>query len=328
MASLKHTDASRLTGLPPGRPVKLLFKEGGAAREAHDAYASRTATVLGQPVAATKPSHGVKPFGWMVHVYGTPDAAKREDIVAGLAAGRRPSHVEIGPKLSMADVEHMVAGLHTRAAAFGPIQQWRHQPPTGRRAKVSATFHWPASAEEAVKALGSQRVDFRNGTHALLSAKIYANIHLRIPAEKYQVTRELIDEILPPWKEKFVNFMPRPVGDNDVLFTIAADDTYEEALLGAEAAVAEILEGHLAVSEKGKPLWHPAFDRNWRWFDKVKEVQDEIPVYITRNREKNELRVSGPEHECRRAMKRIEAIIHEAGTDENYPSRDTATLFY
>lgn len=279
-------------------------------------------------MAASKPAHSVKPFGWLVHVYGVPDAAGREDIVAGLDAGRRPGRVEVGPKMPAADVDRMVAALQTRAEAFGPLESWRQHPPTGRRAKVSAMFEWPASAEEAVRALNGQRVDFPDGTRAPLSAKIYTNIRLRIPAEKYEVTRKLIDEILPLWKEKFVHFLSRPAGDNSVAFTIAGDDCYEEALLGAEAAITEILEGHLAVSEDGKPLWHPAFDRNWRWFDKMKELQNEIPVYIVRNRRRNQLRVSGPEHECKLAMKRIEALVREAGTDEDYPSRDTATIFY
>ena len=291
---------------------------------------SRATTVLGQPVAATKPRHGVKPFGWTVLLYGVPDAATRKDIVAGLVPGIRPVQVDVGEKMSEADVNEAVDGLKVKAMDFGPLKKWHHAPsaPTSRRTRVGATFEHPASAEEAAKALHGQRLEFKDGTHAQLAAEVYTTIQISIPASQYRATKAPIEEAVAPWEQKRISFMARLKQEKYVSLYLSSYESYYPALLDATKAVEDVLDGHLVISEDDKPLWHPAFERNWPWFDKVKDLEDELPVYIVRSRTNTELRVSGPWHECRLAMKRIAAIAAEAGSGEEPPAYDKAAPFY
>lgn len=249
--SLKPAFRSTLTpgiaGLPPGRPVKLLFKDGEAARAAHEGYVSRDKTVLGQPVAATTPRHSIKPFGWTVTLLGVPDAATKKDIVHGLSLGTRPSHVDVGEKVARADVDDVADGLRERLEAYGPLLKWQYPLPSARRTKIGVLFEYPAAAEDAAKALQGQRLTFKNGTQAKLSAIVYTTILLRIPVTQYETKRALIEEAMAFWKQKHVEFLTAPTKDNQIIFKVAGNDTHYQALLDAAQDVEDILDGHLVA---------------------------------------------------------------------------------
>lgn len=164
--------------------------------------------------------------------------------MAGLGPETRPHNVEVGEKMPEADVEEMVGGLKEKVADFGPLQTWQYSLSTSRRTRAGAVFKYPASADEAAKALHGQRIRFKNGTHARLAANVRVCIRLRIPVTQYQATRASVQEAMVSWKQKHVDFVASPHTDNHMVYSLISNDDHYQTLLDAAEALENILDGH------------------------------------------------------------------------------------
>ncbi|KAK0669096.1 hypothetical protein QBC41DRAFT_112607 [Cercophora samala] len=305
----------------PCKTVWLNFTSSGLAQIIHEKYTSGRYKVLNMTVTSHPPK---KSKAWTtLMLTEVPAEATEDDVTESIPANMSPRNVETGTPSFRYDAEVANALVKSKLMEVGPLEWWEDAVFGGKRAKVKARFQNDGDAAKAASLLNGWVLPF-NKKGKLTVQAIYS-ARFKVQERIYQAIKPIIKEKSTTWQAKKVYLAAYDPSQFSSCRVLKFEGDDNKAVAEAKRILEQILEGHLAT-DKGKPIWSPAFTVNGEVFCKIKELEQLLRVVIIRDKRLSRVYLFGSEAKCKEAETRLAEVAQEDASITNIIKLD-ATQF-
>ncbi|KAH8194806.1 hypothetical protein TruAng_011017 [Truncatella angustata] len=298
------------------RPVKLAWLNFGnkdIASKVQSGFESGVYKILDRKVSASSPTGSTgagqrfNRQGITVALSLVPGLATKNHVLCDIPKHLQPRNISLGEPSYVADFEAACATVKSMVQQIGPLEWSEDSASTGsKRAKLQARFLDDTDAQQAVAILNDAPLSF--ATKAKLTLQLVTSAKFRVKEKKYSILQYSIETHKQEWEKQHIRYT---VYDPDKGHRgIKIEGHQKDDVAKAVVTLGKIFSGRPA-KQNDEPLWTPAFTTASHAYTQVKELQQELGVFIERDLSKSVLRLFGPEPNCKRAEMRISKIIQE-----------------
>ncbi|KAK0732491.1 hypothetical protein B0T21DRAFT_291060 [Apiosordaria backusii] len=297
----------------------LNFTSSGLAQTIHEKYTSGRYKVLNQNVT----SHTPKRSGSWTTVMLTevPAEAPDDDITKSIPANMMPRNIETGTPSFKYNARVANALVKSKLMEVGPLEWWEDAVFGGKRAKAKARFQDDGDAAKAASLLNGWELPFHK--KGKLTVQAIYSARFKVQERIYQAIKPIIEEHSATWQAKKVYLAAYEPARYSTLRVLKFEGEDNKAVAEAKRRLEQILEGHMAT-DKGKPIWSPAFTVNGDVFQKIKEIEQLLNIVIVRNKRLSRVYIFGLEDKCKEAETRLALIAQQDASTTNIIKLDAA----
>ncbi|KAK1246200.1 hypothetical protein MKX08_000002 [Trichoderma sp. CBMAI-0020] len=278
----------------PTKTAWLNFGNGGVAAKVGLKFSAGTYKILDQSVHCEGPTRGEgsrNPLAWTLRLSNVPTLAKKEDITRAIPAAMAPRHVELSTASYDVDLPMANALIESLLLTVGPLERWEGSLEIpGKRFKAKAWFMNDADALQAVKLFHNEPLSF-NKT-GKLTVQLVHSARFRILARIYDAVEQELAEHKKAWAAQHVLCTAYPPAQGLQVLKIEGGNGGDVAR--AKTTLERIINGEV-LTKDGKPLWAPSFATNGDAYQRIKQLERELGVFIVRDKRKSQLRLLGPQ---------------------------------
>ncbi|QDS72716.1 hypothetical protein FKW77_003573 [Venturia effusa] len=301
----------------PSRTAWLNFGNETIAQRVSDKFKSKRYKIRGKAVRCGIPTgdNAIRrggrrnPLAWTVMLTELPiDATEQEIREALKAPSDSPRNIELGDPSYETEGELSAATVMSLLGRFGRIE-WSQTNTEleGRRAKAVARFYEEMDAREAAQSLNGKPLDFCKSL--LLTAQLISTAKFKVAANIFAAIQARIRVASQTWKDQHLGFKIYPAAGQGQQYRILRIEGQNATdVAAAKAVMDEILEG-VVVKRNSLPLWTTSLSNNGKAFQRLKKIQEDLGIIITRNKQKSVLKAFGPPEKCAAAEAAIANMI-------------------
>nr|CDP22409.1 Putative protein of unknown function [Podospora anserina S mat+] len=303
----------------PFKTVWLNFTSHGLAETICQKYTSGRYKVLNMTVTSHAPK---KSKAWTtVMLTEVPAEATEDDVTKSIPANMSPRNVETGTPSFRYNADVANAFVKSKLIEVGPLEWWEDAVFGGKRAKVKARFQDDGDAAKAASMLNGWELPFQK--KGKLTVQAIYSARFKVQERIYQAIKPIIKEQSPMWQAKKVYlaaYEPAKFSSSRALKFEGEDN---KAVAEAKRTLEQILEGRLAT-DKGKPIWSPAFTVNGEVFQKIKELEQLLGIVVIRNKKLSRVYLFGSEDKCKEAEPELAEIAQQDSSTANIIKLDAS----
>ncbi|TEY35476.1 hypothetical protein BOTCAL_0590g00090 [Botryotinia calthae] len=293
----------------PSRTVSLHFGSENVAEKVFAKFNSKSYKVLGQPVKCKPPSRRLmsrlNPLAWILILPNLPAKTKEKDITSAITLPHHmPRKIEIGEVNYDVDGEEASAIVMSLLVEVGPIE-WSQISTElgGKRSKAVARYYEESDARAAVISLQEMPLPFCKTL--TLTIQLISTAKFKVASSIFNAVQGRIRTASQVWDEQHLKFKIYPsAGPKQQYRVLKIEGEASKDVAAAKETLNKILDG-ITVMNGDKPLWTSSLIGNGIVFQKLKEIQQDHGVIIVRDKRKQEIKLYGPEENC----KEVESII-------------------
>ncbi|KAL9115812.1 MAG: hypothetical protein Q9227_000180 [Pyrenula ochraceoflavens] len=246
---------------------------------------------------------------WTLRLHDVHGTAKEEDVLGSITADYdKPRHVEMRRASCQVDDETAYSTVKSLLTKIGPLEWWENTTQaTGKRMKAKARFQDEQDAREAVKGLNMTSIPTLGNRN--LTVSLVHGVKYKIATSMYDAIRGQIELERFVWENDHLNLVVYRNTDVSKRFSVLKIEGESlDALLKAKKTLEQILQGTIAMEGK-EPLWSQSLARNGPSFQKLKTIEKDLSVVISRNVRLSRLHMYGSLECCKEAEERIRVLI-------------------
>ncbi|KAK4924043.1 hypothetical protein LTR49_008783 [Elasticomyces elasticus] len=265
------------------------------------------------PAVVPKQSGGTSrnPVAWTVLLQDVPASAGKDEIDASIwSTAEKPRDIQLAPSAANSDVDLIPTRVESLLTQFGPVDFTLDSRDHGKRVKAIALFVDENDARQAVKALHNQQQGFLGKGKLFLQHM--SSSKFKISAKVYDCVKNDLEAHAIEWQKAHLAFRTyQDLGPERRFVTIKVEGEQVKEVADASKLIGDIVAGQL-IGTDGVPFWSPALATNGSAFQKLKHIQQELDVFIERNKAKRQLRYFGAPASYPRVQ---ELLAKEVGVD-------------
>jgi hypothetical protein len=298
----------------PTRTAWLNFGTENMARKVQEKFNTGIYKVLGCNVKASAPTgkdNRWNRFAWTVMLTDLAGTIEEQDIKQAIPEHNKPRRVMMGDASYDANPGLAATVVRSMLLKLGPLEWWEESTNSkGKRVKAQARFVEESHAREALSSLDNKLLPFSKT--ARLTVRLMTSTKFKVSTRIYGVLHERLESQTPVWESQHVHFVAYPPQKGYRVLKLESEDSQQVAQ--AKATLGRIISGEV-VKKDGKGLWSVGLRTNGDEYKRLKQVEQDHGVVIIRDRRKSQLRIFGPEANCRRASEALETLIQQGVSD-------------
>ncbi|KAK3638889.1 hypothetical protein LTR56_012802 [Elasticomyces elasticus] len=297
------------------RLVWLNFGRQQIAQRVCDKFNSGKYTIGDRRIQAVLPKQtgGTprNPVAWTVLLQDVSAGAGKDEIDASIwSTAEKPRHIELDPSAASSDMDLIPTHVESLLTQFGPVDFTLDPRDHGKRVKAIALFVDENDARQAVKALHNQQQEFLG--RGKLFLQHMNSSKFKISAKVYNCVKNDLEALAMGWQKAQLAFRTyQDPGPENRFVTIKVEGEQAKEVADATKVVGDIVAGKL-IETDGVPFWSPALATNGSALQKLKRIQQELGVFVERNKAKRQLRYFGAPASYSRVQK---LLAEEVGVD-------------
>ncbi|KAF7920237.1 uncharacterized protein EAE97_011578 [Botrytis byssoidea] len=300
----------------PSRTVWLHFRSENVAEKVSERINSKSFKVLGQTIRSQPPTGRMAsllgPLTWTVMLPNLPAMTTQKDIPTYITLPHHiPQRIEIGEVNYDVEGEEASAIVMSLLLGVGPIE-WSQISTEleGKRAKAVARYYEESDARAAVTSLQDMPLPFCKAL--TLTVQLISTAKFKVASSIFNAIQSRIRTVSQIWNEQHLKFKIYPsAGLKQQYRVLKIEGEASKDVAAAKEALNGILDG-ITVMDGDKPLWTSSLMGNGTVFQKFKRIQQDHGVIILRNKRKQEIKLYGPEENCKEVESIITTIIGNA----------------
>ncbi|KAL1600646.1 hypothetical protein SLS60_007034 [Paraconiothyrium brasiliense] len=313
----KHSNARKvyISWHKPTRTVWLNIVTGNNPNVIAERFKKGEYKILGQAVKATAEkatAHGLhkyyNPVARTVILSDVPGEAKFKDIGSAIRRQTdKPAHIEMGKPSYVASDAEVSVDVRSRLEQHGPLESF-YMPSThyGKRVKAIALFRDEADARSSCSLNNTQIHMLGKGK---VTVTLIQGVKCKVSTTIYTASRSRVDQESQKWREQHLTF--RVYHDIQKHFTtlkVEGDDA--NIVANARKVLEGIFRGTLLVTG-GLVLWNTGLNNNGSAYKKLKAIEKEFDVVISRDKSKRQLHYHGPPDKLDQTVLRVADLLKE-----------------
>ncbi|KAJ4360887.1 uncharacterized protein N0V89_001455 [Didymosphaeria variabile] len=297
----------------PTRTVWLNIGPGNNSNVIAERFRKGEYKILGQAVKATAQKateHGLyicyNPVTRTVVLSDVPGAAKSKDVELAIRRqSDKPAHIEMGKRSYVASDAEVSVDVRSRLEQHGPLESF-YMPPThyGKRVKVIALFRDEADARSACSLNNTQMHTLGKGK---LTVTLIQGVKCKISTAIYTASKSRVDQESQKWREQHLTFhVYHDIHKHFTTLKVEGDDA--KIVANARKVLDDIFRGNLLVDgELG--LWSTVLNNNGSAYKKLKAIEKELDIVISRDKSKRQLHYHGPPDKLDQTIHRVKDLL-------------------
>lgn len=320
----KRTDCRkvRISWHKATRSVWVNFGNGDIANRVAQKFNEGTYKCLGQSVRSSaaknsacrgarggrggRSSFSSNPVAWTITLSDVPGSANSKDIEKAISLrADQPRHVEMSSISYEASNVEVKAEVRARLEEYGRLESFYVSPASrGKRMKASAWFQDEADAKSACS-MNNKRLDILG--RGKLTVALLQSAKVKVSMAVYLVLKSSIEEESHAGKERHVviraypnclrRFMTLKIEGDDAREIVSARKRLEEAMSGT------------VLTDGQHTIWDPVLNNNRNASQRLKPIEGDLDIVITRDKTKRQLCFYGPPERFQQAVRQVTDML-------------------
>lgn len=250
---------------------------------------------------------GINHFPCTIILSNVPSKATKDDVQAAITTlGDKPGNIVMGPSSYEASNEEVIMAIRSRLEEYGPVKSFDVSAiDSGKQIKATAVFAEEADAIYACS-LNNMPLEILKGGKCSIARVHSAKI--KIPMPVYDASMVDIGFARQTWKAKFLKVATHQ--DPMKRFTtMEVEGNTAEDITDARKTLNRILAG-TALMHEDNFLWSSVLNTA-DGVRKIKSIQRDLDVLITKDTTNCQLRYYGPERLLQEVTQHATSAIYE-----------------
>ncbi|KAI5859778.1 hypothetical protein GGS23DRAFT_583590 [Durotheca rogersii] len=247
------------------------------------------------------------PQSWEVRLTGLPGTAEESDLLGVISVPDRPMLVDMGDPTYVSDAEIESVIVKSMLLEFGPLEWWDvSDNAKGKRVKAQGSFVEEPHARDAVSSLNNTPLSFCESVR--LTLRLVTSAKFKVSTRVYNAISGLLNTQKAAWETQHLHFIAYP--PRGAYRNLKLEGENHRRVAEAKEALERIISGEVMRID-GKDLWYANLASGGGESNRIKKIEKDFDVVITRDMCKSQFRFFGPPESYEPAAQALQALIHE-----------------
>lgn len=270
---------------------------------------------LGRPVKSSSPTHSKSwkrsdshnRVPWTIMLSDIPGEATSKDLQDAILIYDMPRHIEMGTASYEASEAEVSVAIRSCLEEHGPLESFYLAPSlSGKRAKATA---WFQDEFDAISACSLNNTVLGVLGKGRITVTLIRSAKVKVSTKIYSVLKGAIEEQSNLWRQQHLTLHVY-TDALQPLTTLKIEGCNAKYVAIARRALQKILSGVILLYGDN-PLWGPTFGSNGSAYEKLRLIEKDLNVVISRDRSKQRLKFHGPVESIQKAVCRISDVLKE-----------------
>lgn len=310
----------------PTRIAWLNFTSGENPARIAQRFNNGEYKILGQVVKATAKEatiYGRRGFRQIVTgtvtLTSVPGGARYFNIEQAIRRQKeRPSHIEMGTPSYVAKHGEVGVDVRSRLEEHGALESF-YMPTShsGKRIKATALFQDEADARSACSLNDTNILILGKGK---LTVTLVQAVKTKVSTTIYTALKSRIDQERQKWNEQHLTC--HVYHDSQKQFTtLKVEGNDVKIVAEVRKIIDKIFCGTLLMNGE-EVLWSTALNSNGSVYKKLKDMERELGIVISRDKSKRQLHYHGPPDKLSQTVRRVSDLLKEEPATAHYINLD------
>jgi hypothetical protein len=244
---------------------------------------------------------------------------RARDIEASIRRqGDKPAHIEMGRASYLANNAEVSVDVRSRLEEYGPLESFYMAPAQyGKRVKATALFQDEADARSACSLNNIQMPILRKGK---LTVTLVQGVKIMMSTAIYTASKIWFDQERQKWQEQHLTF--HIYHDPQKQFTTVKIEGNDAKFVADARKVMDKIFCGILLTDGEKALWSADLKSNGSAYKRLKAIEKELEIVISRDKSKRQLHYHGPPDKVSQTVRRVTELLTEEPATVHYISLD------